>query len=68
MRVLLMVVSLMIIPAVCFAHSGMLVNAVSNYWPFLVPALSGIFVACRRFFMHFFYHVKSDRNDEQEKE
>lgn len=51
------------VPAVCFAHSGTVLTAVSNYWSFLLPFISGLIILFRNFFarhLGFFKNKKSD--------
>jgi hypothetical protein len=49
MRILITLIGLLIIPSVCFAHSGTVARAVASYLPFFLPFLSGIILACYRF-------------------
>jgi len=54
LKILLLIFSILIIPSVCSAHSGNLINAFSNYLPFIVPFIAGAVATCKNFFAQFF--------------
>jgi hypothetical protein len=61
MRLLLLTAAFLAFPAIAYAHSGAVFNAVVNYFPVVVPILSGIYLACRKFLeRHFPFSKKRD--------
>jgi hypothetical protein len=58
MLVLLILIGLLIIPSICFAHSGTVMNSALNYLSFIFPFLSGILYSCRNFFKRVFLRKK----------
>ena len=63
MSFLLTLLGLFLIPAICFAHSGTIFNAVSNYLPFLFPFISGFVIAFRKFFAKYLRFFKRKGSD-----
>ena len=60
MKVLFLMTLSLIIPTLCFAHSGTVLTAVSNYLPVLIPLVAGIAAFGKRFItliLHFFKNI-----------
>ncbi len=60
MKVLFLMTLSLIIPTLCFAHSGTVLNAVSNYLPVLIPLIVGIAAFGKRFItqiLNFFKNI-----------
>ena len=53
MEAFALIIFLLSVPATCSAHSGTLINAVSNYLPILMPMLLGAVAAVREFVKNF---------------
>ena len=49
MRILFMVGLSLVLPTVCFAHTGSVFSAVSSYLPFLAPLAVGAAAVVHRF-------------------
>lgn len=49
MKILLWIMCFMAIPSICSAHSGTLINAVSNYMPLIIPMVFGAVATCRNY-------------------
>jgi len=54
MNILIAAICFVMIPSVCSAHSGTLINAFSNYFPFILPAVAGFFASFKNLFTNFF--------------
>jgi hypothetical protein len=54
MRLLITLLSLLGIPAVCSAHSGIVVRTFAGYLPFVAPLLPALLLACYKFFRRCF--------------
>lgn len=48
MKILFLFYISFLIPNICFAHSGTVLNAVSTYLPFMVPIVAGVAAFGRR--------------------
>lgn len=42
MKILFLLYISLLVPSICFAHSGTVLKAVSTYLPFIVPIAAGI--------------------------
>lgn len=58
----LTIIGLLIIPSVCYAHSGAIINTVSNYAPFIIPFLSSLIYSCRKFFKRLYSWITQKTN------
>ena len=59
MKILLLMTLSLMIPSLCFAHSGTVLNAVSNYLPVLIPLIAGIAAFGKRFITQILNFLKN---------
>ena len=58
MKFVILVGGILIVPSTCSAHSGTIINAVSNYLPFIVPTILGFVAAGKEFIAEFIKRFK----------
>ena len=54
MKIVALVILSCSIPSTCYAHSGAVINAVTNYLPFIAPFLAGGLAGVVKFIRNFF--------------
>ena len=59
MKILLLMTLSLIIHSLCFAHSGNVLNTVSNYLPVLIPLIAGIAAFGKRFIAQILNFLKN---------
>lgn len=66
MTILLTTIGLILVPSICFAHSGTVFKAVSNYLPFLIPFISAVVIGCRKYIARFFNFLTNKKFDDKD--
>lgn len=65
MTILLNTLGLILVPSICFAHSGAVLNAVSNFLPLLIPFISAAVIAFRKHIARLFNFLINKKSDHE---
>lgn len=66
MPILLATLGLILVPSICYAHSGTVFKTVANYLPFLVPFISAAVISCRKYIARFFNFLTNKKSDDKD--